>query len=261
MSFPSLFEATFGQLNLEEYDLLEEDFSFPSERVWIIEKWNWNYLLAHEFQLKATQVIKEHREILLFIFCNHPYCFTLGRGLQKNKIPDGTQLIDFDPSLKERLPFPLYNIKRGGGLTFHYPGQWVLYPIINLTGKKTDVYKIMHWVLGMGQRALEDLFKIEGLSHEKELLGLWYRKRKLASIGLAITRFVTYHGMALNVVNDKKVSHALSMVNPCGLPGQTYTDLESILEKQIRGNDLFSSFHQGYLSSFLSEVLTKEVLS
>jgi lipoyl(octanoyl) transferase len=259
---PSLFESTFGRLGLDDYDLERVNFSFPSENVWVVEKWNWDYLKAHEFQLKSTQIIKEHREVLLLIFCNHPCCFTLGRGLQKNKVPEGTHLVDFDPSLKERLPFPLYEIKRGGGLTFHYPGQWVFYPIINLTGKSIDVYKMMHLILGIGQQSLEHLFRVEGLSHKETLLGLWYKTKKLASIGIAITRFVTYHGMALNVAYDEKVSSALNMVNPCGLPGQTYTDLESILGKNgVQKEDLFSTFHQNYLSSLLSEVLRKEVIS
>jgi lipoate-protein ligase B len=68
--------------------------------------------------------------------------------------------------------------------------------------------------------------------------------------------------MALNITYDEKVFSALNMVNPCGLPGQIYTDLESILRKNgVQKEDLFSIFHQNYLSSFHSDVLRKEVIS
>ena len=259
-SRPQAFSGFLEDKVLSGFDLSQEDFSFPSEKVWIIQKWGWDYQKAHDFQWIATQFIKEKKDILIFIFCTHPHCFTLGRGLQKHKVPKGLELIDFDPHLKRRLPFPLYEIKRGGGLTFHYPGQWVFYPIVNLMSRKTDVYKVMHWVLEKSKKSIEEVFGVQNLSHEKELLGLWHENQKLASIGIAVTRFVTYHGMALNISYDPKVVEALSLVNPCGLPGNTYTYLESLvidsgkqnLESGLleEENSLFWRFH----NSFLEEV-------
>ena len=107
-SKPSLFGEFFEEKILNEFKLSIEDFSFPSQKVWVVQKWNWDYQLAHDFQWKATQFIKEHKDILLLIFCTHPHCFTLGRGLQKHKVPEGVELIDFDPNLKMKLHFPLY---------------------------------------------------------------------------------------------------------------------------------------------------------
>ena len=95
------------------------------------------------------------------------------------------------------------------------------------------------------------------MSYEKELLGLWHENQKLASIGIAVTRYVTYHGMALNINCDPKVVEALSLVNPCGLPGKTYTYLESLVKKSERTdlkdaqlleeNSLFWRFHNSFL--------------
>ncbi|MBG07255.1 MAG: lipoyl(octanoyl) transferase [Halobacteriovoraceae bacterium] len=257
---PEVFSESFGDEVLSEFDLTSQNFSFPSESVWIIQKWGWDYQKAHDFQWKATQFIKENKSILILIFCTHPHCFTLGRGLQKHKIPKDLDLIDFDPNLKGRLPFPLYEIKRGGGLTFHYPGQWVFYPILNLVSRKTDVYKVMNWVLEKSKSAIEKVFGVQSLSYEKELLGLWHENQKLASIGIAVTRYVTYHGMALNINYDPKVVEALSFVNPCGLPGKTYTNLESLVKGSdqlgreatplLNKDGLFWRFH----NSFLEEV-------
>ncbi|MEC8624552.1 MAG: lipoyl(octanoyl) transferase LipB [Bdellovibrionota bacterium] len=269
-SRPEAFSGFFKEKVLGGFDLSQEDFSFPSEKVWIIQKWGWDYQKAHDFQWKATQFVKENKSITIFIFCTHPHCFTLGRGLQKHKIPKDLELIDFDPHLKRRLPFPLYEIKRGGGLTFHYPGQWVFYPIVNLMSAKTDVYKIMNWVLEKSKKSIEKVFGIQNLSHEKELLGLWYENQKLASIGIAVTRFVTYHGMALNINCDPKVVEALSLVNPCGLPGKTYTYLESLVKETsshhdlvegvspLEENSLFWRFHNSFLEDLQSMVSSEQ---
>ena len=264
---PEVFSDFFGEKVLSEFDLSIEDFSFLSEKVWIIQKWNWDYQLAHDFQWKTTQFIKDNKSILIFIFCTHPHCFTLGRGLQRHKIPKDMELIDFDPHLKRRLPFPLYEIKRGGGLTFHYPGQWVFYPIVNLMSRKTDVYKVMNWVLEKSKNSIEKVFGVQNLSYEKELLGLWHENQKLASIGIAVTRFVTYHGMALNINYDPKVVEALSLVNPCGLPGKTYTYLESLVKKservdskgeQLSQDSLFWRFHNSFLEELYSSASNNE---
>jgi len=267
---PELFREFFGDKVLSEFGLSVENFSFPSEKVWIVQKWNWDYQKAHDFQWKATQFIKENKNILLFIFCTHPHCFTLGRGLQKHKVPKGMELIDFDPHLKMRLPFPLYEIKRGGGLRFHYPGQCVFYPIVNLINKRTDVYKVMHWILEKSKKAIEEVFGVQNLSHQNELLGLWHENQKLASIGIAVTRFVTYHGMALNVANDPKVVEALGFVNPCGLPGNTYTNIESLVQESegkdfigsrpLEKNDLFLRFHNSFMKNLYSLVSNNEGL-
>ena len=264
---PQTFSEFFENENLSQFDLSPENFTFPTENLWFIQKWDWNYKKAHDFQQKATRFIKENKGIILFIFCTHPHCFTLGRGLQKHKLPEGLELIDFDPELKSRLPFPLYEIKRGGGLTFHYPGQWVFYPIVNLVNNKTDVYKVMHWILEKSKKAIEEVFGVQNLSHEKDLLGLWHEEQKLASIGIAVSRFVTYHGMALNIVRDPKVFEALSFVNPCGLPGNTYTNLESLIQQSeentfgsniLAEDGLFLRFHNSFLKELYSVVSNNE---
>jgi lipoate-protein ligase B len=217
------------------------------ENIYFLERWNANYQEVLDLQEKCVELVRQNPKWSIFIFCNHPNCFTLGRGLQRAQ---EFNLIDFDPTLKERLPFPLYEIKRGGGLTFHHPGQWVLYPIINLNRKNIDVYKVMNTCLSITQKILQEKFQITDLSHEEKLLGLWHlKKRKVASIGLAVSHFVTYHGISLNILRNEEMAKALMMVNPCGLPGEIYQDVESIsplnLENPIK------VFHEGFQEHLL----------
>jgi lipoate-protein ligase B len=201
------------------------------ENIFFIEKWNSNYLEVLEIQEKCVEVVRKNPKWSIFIFCNHHNCFTLGRGLQRIK---EFNLIDFDPSIKDRLPFPLYEIKRGGGVTFHHLGQWVLYPIINLNKKNIDVYKLMKICLSITKNILEEKFNIKGLSHEEKLLGLWHnQKRKVASIGLAVSHFVTYHGISVNILPNEGMANALKMVFPCGLPGEIYQDVQSLSSEKF----------------------------
>ena len=139
-------------------------------------------------------------------------------------------LIEFDRTTA--LPFPLYDIKRGGGLTFHYPGQLVFYPIMSTTHHKIPVYDLMIKILEFTQKALAELLGFSGTIVRKDLLGLWARndfiEAKIASIGLAASRFVTYHGLALNLISDELMFEALRQVYPCGINGALYSDVESL---------------------------------
>ncbi len=219
------------------------------ENIFILERWNTEYLEVLALQEKYLELVRENPKWSIFILCNHPNCFTLGRGLQRAQ---EFNLLEFDPSLKDRLAFPLYEIKRGGGLTFHHPGQWVLYPIINLNKKNLDVYKIMKTCLALTQRILEEKFEIKDLSHEEKLLGLWHNKnRKVASIGLAVSHFVTYHGISLNIAPDQEMEKALKMVNPCGLPGEIYQYVESISSKKLQNP--IKQFNESFKELIISE--------
>ncbi|RLA64560.1 MAG: lipoyl(octanoyl) transferase [Epsilonproteobacteria bacterium] len=232
-------------------ELVKKDLKLVGEDIAFIEKWDWDYLEAHEFQKAALELVRQNPKLSIFIFCSHPHCLTLGRGLQKSKDPSFTSLIDFDPRLKERLDIPLHEIKRGGGLTFHYPGQWVLYPIINLNRSGKDVYKVMNGILEITTDVLKDYFKIENLSYTEKMLGLWHGDKKLASIGLAVSHFVTYHGMALNILQDPRMKKSLELINPCGLPGSTYVELESITSHE----ETFKTFHHAFKEKLLQSPL------
>ena len=89
---------------------------------------------------------------------------------------------------------------------------------------------------------------IDGLSHENKLLGLWHGERKLASMGIAIEKLTTFHGMALNFHEDFEMKKALKMVNPCGLNSETYTSVEELMTLGTKSLEVFSNEYLRRLS-------------
>ena len=121
-----------------------------------------------------------------------------------------------------RLPFPAVEVERGGLLTYHGPGQLVGYPIVKLEGKRRDIHRFLDDVEGLLVDALSRLgFEATGRGGDG-LRGVWVRECKVASIGIAIRRWVTYHGFALNITTDLD---AFSHFAPCGLSSDVMTSL------------------------------------
>lgn len=206
---------------------------------------NWASEIIEEKQLELVEYVRHHPNQAFFIFCSHPPLLTLGRGLQKLRNPNLPPLTEFDPTTVIEMPYPLYHLKRGGGLTFHYPGQIVLYPIISLTHFNIKIFDFMLELLALTkksllsefeQKLLEVKFKID-----RDYLGLWYQDdlgeyKKIASIGLAASRFITYHGLALNLEDDKEFFLKLQNLYPCGLKGDNYISVERLLNSSIELN-------------------------
>lgn len=229
----------------------------PSENIYILKKWNWDYLEAEKFQLECIDYIAKNPHIIILIFCSHPHCYTLGRGLQKIKETTKIELIDFDKS--KDVAFPLYQIKRGGGLTFHYPGQVVFYPLLNLTVQKKAVFDLMLKIMEITKEELAKQFTLAGLTIKRDLLGLWFENdfasAKIASIGLAVNRYNTYHGLALNFFYDADMFESLKDLHPCGLPGDIYRDIETLSASKLSLEDR-DQFVDSFLKSLLDYLIT-----
>ena len=227
-------------------------FENPEKNIYVLKKWDWDYLEAEKFQLDCVSFVSENPHLSLFIICSHPSCFTLGRGLQKLKNDIGINLVDYDNQMK--LAFPLHQIKRGGGLTFHYPGQVVFYPIINLTYHRLAVHDFMVSIMEATRMTLMEQFNLNNLEIRNDLLGLWYQNtRKVASIGLANSRFTTYHGLALNYLNNPTMFDALENVFPCGLPGNTYLSVEKIISRNLQSEDR-EQFSQLFFMNLMTKI-------
>jgi len=161
-----------------------------------------------------------------------------------DKIPDTLILVEHDPvvtmgkSGKEKnLLIPLqmlkdkgvdfFNIERGGDVTYHGPGQLVGYPIFNirkgLAGIKPFISRIEDAIV----LTLKD-FGIPAQKKEK-LIGVWTETGKICSIGVAVQRWVSFHGFALNVNTDLNF---FNFIVPCGLAGVNMTSMKEILKKE-----------------------------
>ncbi len=136
----------------------------------------------------------------------------------------------------------LFEAERGGDVTFHGPGQLVGYPIVNLRAHKQD----LHWYLRQVEAVLIDALGRIGIAAERSegRTGVWTGGRKIASIGVHARDWVTWHGFALNVVNDLSY---FDLIVPCGLAGVTMTSVGRELGEAAPA---FANVAQSVVASF-----------
>lgn len=224
---------------IARFGLSSQDISPLNERTTLIKKWNWEYDLSHAFQRYLLDQMDQHPQQRFVICCSHPRVFTNGRGLQKPRKGESFTLVDFDPSLAPQLPYPFFQIERGGGLTFHHPGQMIIYPIVRLNPKTLSLSNMIDQLFDVAIEVLQ-AWGLQGLSHDNKLLGLWYGEKKVASMGIALEKLTTFHGMALNFYRDQEMMAALRRVNPCGLEASTYVSVEELMDLKNRTLDEFA---------------------
>lgn len=214
-------------LRLSDFELSESDIESLDETTVVVTKWNWDYGLAHKFQRAALALVQETPQLRILICCNHPEVLTNGRGLQKPRKGEVLELVEFNPKDHATLPYPLYQIERGGGLTFHHPGQFIFYPIVKLNPKYLSLSMMIDQIFDFSIEVLGD-WGVKDLNHANKLLGLWHGDKKLASMGIAIEKLTTFHGMALNLTENKNMMEAMTKLNPCGLTAETYTSVAAL---------------------------------
>lgn len=149
----------------------------------------------------------------LLILVQHPPVVTLGRKKADNKLPVT------EDYLKSR-GIELFEVERGGGVTFHGPGQLVGYPIFDLQRHKLD----LHWYLRQVEEALIRTLAKYDIAAERNagFTGVWTEGRKIASIGVHAKNWVTWHGFALNVTTDLSY---FNVMTPCGIDGVVMTSV------------------------------------
>ena len=176
--------------------LFQPEQLVPFQQAWDLQRcWQERLLLASasEAELEAVWLLQ------------HPSCYTLGRGATEDHLL-------FDP---QHPPAPLHRIDRGGEVTHHAPGQLVAYPVLDLRRRRTD----LHWYLRQLEQVVIDVLQVLGLQGERieGLTGVWLERQKVAAIGVGCRRWITQHGLALNVTCDLQ---GFESVVPCGLHGR-----------------------------------------
>jgi lipoate-protein ligase B len=157
----------------------------------------------------------------LLLILEHLHVITLGRRGNRSHLLATAEML-------ESMGVALFHVERGGDVTYHGPGQIVAYPILSL---KEYGYRLVQYVDQLEEimiRVLRD-FGIEG-KREDLNRGVWVNGDKIASIGVAIKRWVSFHGFALNYATDLKF---FNLMNPCGLEGKKMTSMEKILGAEI----------------------------
>ena len=149
----------------------------------------------------------------LLLLVEHPPVVTLGRSTKAGNLLAS-------PSLLAARGVELFEVDRGGDVTFHGPGQLVGYPIVDLKRHRQD----LHWYLRQVEAALIGALAPLGIAGERSVgqTGVWTGGRKLASIGVHARDWVTWHGFALNVTTDLSY---FDLIVPCGIAEVTMTSV------------------------------------
>ncbi|HXV85806.1 MAG TPA: lipoyl(octanoyl) transferase LipB [Gemmatimonadales bacterium] len=188
--------------------------------------------------LAARRITGELAQDTLLLV-EHPPVVTLGRGFQAASLP-------LSPGALAARGVELFEIERGGDVTFHGPGQLVGYPIMALSEHRQD----LHWFLRALEAALIGALAHLHVSSERRpgYTGVWTggAARKIASIGIHVKQWVTWHGFALNVLTD--LSYFDLMV-PCGIPDVVMTSVQRELGERAP-RDLWSRAHDAVILGF-----------
>jgi len=159
------------------------------------------------------------------LFPDHPPVLTVGRS------PSPGNVIA-DPETLRRMGIELFEVARGGDVTWHGPGQLVGYLICDLSERGCDLHRFLRDIEAGLIRTLEGW----GIPAERSpgRTGVWSENEKIASIGIAVRRWVSYHGFALNVAPDLRF---FDLINPCGLTGIHMTSVASRLGERAPSLD------------------------
>ncbi|MBM3246538.1 MAG: lipoyl(octanoyl) transferase LipB [Candidatus Omnitrophica bacterium] len=179
-----------------------------------------DFYRAWNFQKEIFQKVKNGSLESGLIFCRHYPVITLGRLADKRNILLSRQELT-------KRDIAVYEIERGGDVTYHGPGQLVAYPVFNLARRKKDIRLFLRELEGIAIASLAE-FGIEA-ARLKGLTGVWVGKAKIVSIGIAIRKWISFHGLSLNI--EKNDLGNFRLIRPCGMDIEM-TSLETILGRK-----------------------------
>lgn len=183
--------------------------------------WQWQQQLVNE---QKAAVLHESGDRLgnlsgaapkdSLLLLQHPPVYTLGQGAD-------SRFLRFDPDQND---YELHRVERGGEVTYHCPGQLVSYPIFNLRRHRLD----LHWYLRQLEEVIIQTLACYGLRGERiaGLTGVWLDGRKVAAMGIKVSRWIAMHGFALNVNPDLS---GFDRIVPCGIEGREVGSLAQFL--------------------------------
>jgi lipoyl(octanoyl) transferase len=168
--------------------------------------WDWQ----KQLQQSLIETPQQNDRLLLL---QHPPVYTLGQAASN-------EFIKFPASHN----YEIHRTERGGEVTYHCPGQLVGYPILNLHYYQQD----LHWYLRQLEEVVIQLLALYNLAAERipGLTGVWLADRKIAAIGIKVSRWVTMHGFAINVCNDLS---GFQQIVPCGLVDRSVGSIQEFV--------------------------------
>ena len=195
----------------------------------------YNQAWALQSELVAAKIDgRLGRDIILLV--EHPSVFTLGRR-------GGRDYLQVGEAVLEQAGIPIVQAERGGYITFHGPGQAVVYPIIDLEARRLGVAE---YVAALEEIMLQTVGSL-GLQAQRSSTnpGIWMENRKMGSIGIALRKGIGFHGLALNVNLDLT---PFSWIQPCGLAGVSMTSVQRELGREMPMRVVFQTLKKNFQS-------------
>ena len=206
-----------------------------------IQKQIQNEIIQIKLNNRNKSIPKNTPNYLLFVEHNHVY--TLGNsGDNKNLL--------FDENKLKQKGIQFHKTNRGGDITYHGPGQLVCYPILDMENFYTDIHRYLRDLEGIVIETLS-FFGIKASGNTNET-GVWLdvgniNERKICAMGIKVSRWVTMHGLALNINTD--LSYFDGII-PCGITNKGVTSISNELNKKINVNDVKKVFIQKFSEKF-----------
>jgi len=193
----------------------------PIQNCWYLDIHTMDYPEALELQLaivRARIEKKLSRDVILLV--EHPPVFTLGRR-------GGSDNLTVSDAFLKNSGIQVIQVERGGDITYHGPGQMVVYPIIDLDRQRLGITELVFMLEEIMIRVSESVGVHANRNARNR--GIWVGNKKLGSIGLAVRKGISFHGMALNV---KPSMTPFEWIHPCGLTNISMTSLERELPEK-----------------------------
>lgn len=208
-----------------------------------------DYLEAWELQRGLAQARQAGAIPDVLLLLQHPPTYTIGRRGRRQDV-----LLTEDELARRGIA--VYEVDRGGEVTYHGPGQMVGYPILDLQAQGRDVHRYLRGLEEVLIQALADLGIASG--RWPGYTGVWVGQEKIAAIGVHISRWVTWHGFALNLNTDLSY---FDHIIPCGIPDKSVTSVARLLGRPVSWNDAAQAILRGFSQQFhltLQEISPEE---
>ncbi len=182
-----------------------------------------NYGEALEIQHKAVSLIQQDKLSNTLFFVEHSPVLTLGRRTERKNILATDQMLE-DEGVE------LFDVERGGDVTYHGPGQLVGYPVLRLEEFGKDLHLYVSMLESVIENLLKEEYGIETTSDKGKYTGVYIGSRKITAIGIAVRKWISFHGFAFNVKTNLK---HFDWIIPCGLADRSVTSLEKELQEKV----------------------------
>ncbi len=196
-----------------------------------------------ELQRKIFTLRAEAKIPDVLILNEHDHVYTIGKGGSDD------HLLACKDEL-EKNNVEVYNIDRGGDITYHGPGQLVGYPILDLNNHYLDIHRYLRDLEEVIIRTLRE-YRIDA-HRDRDFTGVWVGNEKIAAIGVKVSRWITMHGFALNITTDLSY---FDRIIPCGIFHRGITSMEKVSENIITTDDVVKSIIRNFSEIFDYDVI------